>query len=210
MMKNIASFLPLLCLLAGLPFQVFSTHFQGAEVTYEYQGNGIYSVIVSEYYDCAGTPLPFLIPSSTVSFSGIGTSCTFSSPTPVGSWSFLGNTDVSNLAPMAFPNGSSCTGQPGASAIGVTKVVFSRDYDFTGITCGVTIGLSSCCRNGAVLNLTNPGSVSYWVSTQMMDPSLGNHGPTWLDPSFTLFAQNQPLRASMAAYDQDGDSLVSR
>ncbi|MEL6851451.1 MAG: T9SS type A sorting domain-containing protein [Bacteroidota bacterium] len=109
---------------------------------------------------------------------------------------------------MAFPNGSSCTGQPGASAIGVTKVVFSRDYDFTGITCGVTIGLSSCCRNGAVLNLTNPGSVSYWVSTQMMDPSLGNHGPTWLDPSFTLFAQNQPLRASMAAYDQDGDSLV--
>lgn len=196
-----ASLCILIGLLSMLPNQIFATHYQGAEISYECLGGCTYRITVTDYFECNGG---IIVPPSSaqLQFSSLS-SCTFTAPTAIGNWTSVSTTEITPLAPG---NTTSCSGSgPGVIWPGVQQAVFSRDYDFCGITCPVQLSLTSCCRNTTVTNISTD---DYTSKIEMWDPTLCNSSPQWLDPGYMLVEQGNGARFSMAAYDSDGDSLV--
>ncbi|MEM7368305.1 MAG: T9SS type A sorting domain-containing protein [Bacteroidota bacterium] len=208
MIQSIPTLLrPFLCqlligigLLCVMPNQLWGTHFQGAEIAYECLGGCTYRIMLTDYFECnGGTPAP---PSSGLDFTSLS-SCTFTPPTALGNWTTISDIEITPVAPG---NPTTCTSQgPGVIWPGVRQVVFSRDYDFCGISCPIEISMGSCCRNVSVSNVSSTG---YLSKIEVLDLAICNSSPQWLDPSYMVIEQGNGARFSMAAYDPDGDSLV--
>lgn len=203
-MKQTIFSLTLCLLMLGLISSAEATHFKGSEITYTCLGGNTYRIAVTEYYDCGGVSAPLTAPSGGLTFYPM-TACTPATPTALGAWSLASDTEVTPIDPMLLGTGP-CN-SPGAFER-VRQLVFTRDYDFTGITCPIQLSTASCCRNGAITNLANPNTIGYEVHTNMWNPAVCNNSPQWLDPSYIVLDVGQVHHISMAAFDPDGDSLV--
>lgn len=202
--------LPLVCFLLLLSMRptVWATHYKGAEISYAHAGGTTYTLTITEYYDCSGLTGPYGAPAGLLSFNWI-TGCNNPLPTALGaSWTLDSDVEVTPLLPSVIPGGATdCGGQPGGIA-GVRQLVYSRDFDFSGIIpCPLEIGYGDCCRGNLLNNLQTPGSVGWYTRTQIWDYPLNNTSPQWLDPSFVIVDEGMPALVSMAAFDPDGDSL---
>lgn len=68
---------------------------------------------------------------------------------------------------------------------------------------------SECCRNQAILNMTQPGTESMGLVTKFTVPGTGaNHSPQFLTNPVPCFNVNMPVAYNPLPYDPDGDSLV--
>ncbi|MEL7533829.1 MAG: hypothetical protein AAFN10_21120, partial [Bacteroidota bacterium] len=202
-MKSFTRFISLFSFLLLLSMSLQASHFKGGEVTYESLGGCNYRVIVTEYYDCSG-----LIVTPTQPSGGIEFYDAFAIPhagTALNGWTLVNDTEVVNLA------GSAPTNCNGGSVLGVRQLVFQRDYDLCGIPAPIKISLDACCRIGTITNLANPATQAFQYSTDIVNTTITNNSPVWLEPSFTMVpsASNwYATQKSLAAYDAEGDSLV--
>ncbi len=202
-MKSFTRFISLLSFFLLLSMSLQASHFKGGEVTYESLGGCNYRVIVTEYYDCSGLIVTPTQPTGSIEFyDAMSVSNT---GTALNGWTLVSDTEVINLA------GSTATSCNGGSALGVRQIVFQRDYDLCGISAPITISLDACCRTGTITNLANPSLQDYQYSAEIINTTIANNSPVWLDPSFTIVPTASNFYAtqkSLAAYDAEGDSLV--
>lgn len=204
-MKSITRFLGLLSFILLLMPSMQASHYKGGEVTYEYIGGFCqYRITVTEYLDCSGIVISPSQPSGAIKF--YDASASLITPTALTAWSLVSDTEVINLSPAASVGGTSCNG---GTILGVRKLVFEREYNLCGPTFPQKISLDACCRGGGAVNLAASGTQDFQYSTDIFQTPDPNKSPTWLDPSFTIIpAGFNTHRISMAANDEDGDSLV--
>ncbi|MFN8395959.1 MAG: T9SS type A sorting domain-containing protein [Bacteroidia bacterium] len=197
-------FLPLLLLVlavAGFRQQLHATHVLGVTVTYECLGASQYRIHHHTYVDCQG--LPCSAPSN-LTITGVGGGCT--APT-LGPWVFQSSNEVTMFA-TSMP--TTCNG---GSAPGVRDCYYTRDANFTGVSCTkYVLGWSECCRIGSITNLSNPSAQSRGVSTDTLNLGLApcNSSPVWhIAPPFYA-VKTQANYFDLGGEDPDGDSLSYR
>lgn len=206
-MKHIVRSLSICLMFFLFSPQSQASHFQGGDISYSCLSGCNYRITLTRYFECPGVTTPPPIPTSNFNFSAVGI-CTPVNPTPLTGWVFVSEEEVTPLAPNVMLGGTTCSGMPGAAIAGVVKVVYYMDYDFCSTTCPVEVSLQECCRDGDLVNIVNPNTVPYEILTEILEPTVCNQSPEWLDPSYTILDDGIPARISMAAYDADGDSLV--
>lgn len=202
MMERNKILLALALMILG-PFFLQASHYRGSEITYSALGNNVYRIFVTEYFECGGLINTPGVPSGGLSFIPI-LACGPVAPTALGAWTVASDIEVTPIVGL-FQATPSCGASPYER---VRQFVFSRDYDFSGITCPLRLSSEGCCRSGTVTSLVIPSSAGYETHVNMWGPALENNSPKWLDPSYIILDQGQSHRISMAANDIDGDSLV--
>ncbi len=215
-----------LILLVFLSFGVHASHIMGGEITWECIKDpldpdvGKYIFTMKLYRDCDGISLPTT--NQTLNVWNHPTVTTIS-------LQFISNTDISpdcdvtnsgNPALDCFTNPIGAVEEYiyqslpialiGAPPISNPPTPTTHGWHFT---------WDSCCRNGAIVNLTTPNSDGFTMRASMfayVDP-LGNSTPT--DPCFdsspifnespkTIICTGYPFSYTHNASDQEMDSLV--
>lgn len=196
-MRRLLPLFLLLWTVAGLHSSLHATHVYGATITYECLGGNIYRVHHHTYADCQG---PVCIPPTNVTFTGVGGGC--SAPVDMG-WVWHGTPEITMLAPT-LP--TTCNG---GMITGVSDWYYTKDLDFTGVTCiKYVLSWTECCRNAAITNLSNPNTQSRGLATDTINLALGcNSSPVWHNPPPFLALRTQPNHFDLGAIDPDGDSL---
>ncbi len=67
---------------------------------------------------------------------------------------------------------------------------------------------STCCRNAAILNLSQPGSESMWLKTELMVDTSNNSTPVFLTTPVLVVPADTVWTHNPLPFDADGDSLV--
>ena len=160
------------------------THLMGGDIVVQ-QLNGLtYTVHLTAYRDTMGIPMQ--------------TAATFTFKDSLGvtilTTSANYDTVISgNTLPM-YPYG--------------VEVYFFTDTVTLPYPGAFTVGWSNCCRNGAILNLSNPLSESMFLQTDFtaMD-TVNNSTPFFLVPAAIFLPVNTPWQYNPLPFDPDGDSL---
>lgn len=187
--------LPVLLALAALPFgqQALASHASGGEIVYECLGNNQYLITMYVYRDCAGITMPTTF---TVNFTS-----------PCGNQNLTltqtSFSEVSQLCLQQLPQ-STCNGGnlPGLEAYVYQNTITLQPCDFW------TVSWNLCCRNTAIVNLTNPGNVDLYLMTTVntLDNPCDN-SPQFTNQPIPYVCLNQPVTYSYGVFDPDGDSL---
>ncbi|MEO8066085.1 MAG: T9SS type A sorting domain-containing protein [Flavobacteriales bacterium] len=173
--------------------QVSASHIVGSEILWECMGNNQYRITLNLFRDCAG-----IVPNTQESI-------TFDSP--CGQQSLTVNntsiTEVSQLCAAELPN-SSCNG---GSLPGVAQWVYSGLITLP--PCDTwTMTWSQCCRNGAIVNLVDPSSLSFQLESTLNNAgSSCDDSPVFNNAPIPYVCVNQPVSYSFGVSDQDGDLL---
>ncbi len=189
-----------LLLLAVILFPVFSfaTHIIGGSLTYEHLGGATYRITLKLYKDCGPTSVGFPNP---VTIQVRGNNGAAFSPSKNIS---IPLTTIDTLNPPI----DTCAFNPGVcvSEAVYTKVVNNLPPNVGGYHLWYQI----CCRNGSIINLTNPLSTQETYYTYIPDNSqiLTNSSPNWVDFPPVFVCRNQLQTFNHGATDKDGDSLV--
>ena len=176
----------ILCSIGLLSFipRAEGTHLMGGDIVVQ-QLNGLtYTVHLTAYRDTMGIPMQ--------------TAATFTFKDSLGvtilTTSANYDTVISgNTLPM-YPYG--------------VEVYFFIDTVTLPYAGAFTVGWSNCCRNGAILNLSNPLSESMFLQTDFtaMD-TVNNSTPFFLVPAAIFLPVNTPWQYNPLPFDPDGDSL---
>ena len=95
-----------------------------------------------------------------------------------------------------------------ATAYGVEIYHFSDSITFPG-NGYYMIKWSDCCRNGAIINMSNPLSEDMTFLTYInVDSANPNSSPTFLTPPVSYLPANTVWQYNPLPFDPDGDSLV--
>lgn len=193
-----------------LPQWLMATHYRGSELSYAHVGGNTYTITITEYLDCGGITGPNPSLNGVLGFNWIA-GCVGTLPQAMGAgWTLASNEEITPLYFSVIPGGATdCSGMPGTVIPGVRRLVFTRDYDFTGVgNCPIEIGYTGCCRSSALTNLSSPGSQGFYSWLQIWDYTPNNTSPEFLEPSYAMFDGQDPSYWSLTAADQEGDSLV--
>jgi gliding motility-associated-like protein len=189
------------------PFRSDATHLMGGEITYTYDGSlggssfYIVRLIVYRYCDNSGGTTAPLDPEM---FLGI---YTHSPGNPGGdlnwhsteSLTLLGSTFVT-----AAPGNGNCPFQP-------TACIERGEYEVVVLLEDIPVGyhllVERCCRNGNIVNISNPGSagMSYYA---YIPPGIINSTPQITDISVPYLCTGDTVALINNAFDPDGDSLA--
>jgi hypothetical protein len=126
----------------------YGSHASGADLTYDYLGNGQYRIVLKFYRDCSGISAPTspIIDINSAS-CGVSTSLTLTQQ------SFQ---EVTPLCPTATStcNGGSTPGLQQYIYTGIITLQQCTDWVFS---------FAECCRNSAITNSTTPDSYDLYV-----------------------------------------------
>lgn len=196
-MKTIKLFL-LGFLLIFIGYTAKATHVIGGSITYEHLGGATYRVTFKMYRDCS--------PSS-VNFPG---SITIQVRQPNGAV-FSPSKDITipiSQTAILNPVIDPCAFNPGVC---VEEAIYSKVVNnLPPNPGGYHLFYGLCCRNGSIVNLTNPLSATSGFYTFIPDNnvSLTNSSPQWKNFPPVFICQGQPLNFDHSATDKDGDSLA--
>lgn len=192
-MRKVLTFLTLL-LLATSGAQ--ASHISGGEIIWDCLGNGDYEFTIILYRDCDGISMPT---TANLTFSSPCGSATLSAALtnpPNG-------TEVSQLCPAEIVN-STCNGGtlPGMQAYIYTGQINLAPCNFW------TVSWTTCCRNAAISNLTNPGTLDSYIEATFdnLNYPCDNSARFTAQP-IPYVCLNQPVNYSFGAFDPDADSL---
>lgn len=200
-MRRLLPLLLLILAVAGLRQPLQATHVSGVTITYECLGGSQYRIHHHSYVDCQGSPC---VAPVGVTITGVGGGC--SSPT-LGPWVFQSSNEVTMFA-TNLP--TTCNG---GTAPGVRDCYYTRDVDFTGVTCTKYVfAWTECCRKPSITNLSNPGVQTRGVNTDTLNLSLApcNSSPVWHIPPPFFALKTQANYFDLGGTDPDGDSLSYR
>ncbi len=194
MKKLLVTFIGLFALL----FTAEASHMAGGDIQYKYIGdstgvNNQYQVIVRLYRDAAGITMPTTIPISVCSSCYATT--TINCPLVGGG--------PGSVAPTLFD----CVtpGSPGTVTIEV--------YIYKGI--GILPGLCSdwkfayntCCRNGAVGNITGASGQGFYIEAKLNNFLGNNTSPYFVSEPVRAFCVGKTFNWKQSSIEPDGDSL---
>lgn len=155
----------------------------GGEITVQDLGNGSHMITLIAYRDTVGIPMAT---TATFKFSGPNNQ-TFTTSTPYDS------IISGNLLPM-YPYGVEIY-------LFIDTVTFPSPGTWN-------ISWINCCRNAAILNLSNPLSESMLLQTELVvDTASANSTPFFLVPAAVFLPLNTPWQYNPLPFDPDGDSL---
>jgi len=171
----------------------YSTHLMGGQITVSHLNGYDYIVELNAYRDTVGINM-----ASSANFSiykqEIDTSGNLV-------WMFQFSHTV---------NQNSGTGglMPNLSAYGVEVYSFSDTISLPGDG-HYSIEWENCCRNGAIINMTDPLNESLFLSTNITVDSLNySSSPTFLSPPVAYLPADTLWQYNPLPFDPDGDSLV--
>ena len=174
----------------------YSTHLMGGQITVSYLNGYDYIVELNAYRDTVGISM-----ASSANFSiykqEIDTSGNLF-------WAFQFSHTV---------NQNSGTGglMANMSAYGVEVYSFSDTISLPG-NGYYSVQWENCCRNGAIINMTDPLSESLFLSTNITVDSLNvnnySSSPTFLSPPVAYLPADTLWQYNPLPFDPDGDSLV--
>ena len=183
-----------LFLFSNLP--VIASHSIGGEITYRWIAGNNYYVTLTFYRDCAGVQAP-----TTLSIDVASASCGSSFSAPLD---FISTTEVTPIC-----SGSNLTYCNGGFLAGVEQYIFADTVSLT-ISCSDWVfSYSLCCRNAAITNLMNPGSMNIYYETTLDNLNTPfNNSVEFINIASSFIYVGQPHQLSFAAFDIDGDSLA--
>lgn len=195
--------------------QVFASHLMGGEITWSCQGNGQYIFQMKLYRDCNGVQGP-----ANASLD------VFNNPNLTSiSLNLVSQTDISPTCNAIGPaiSCSAAQSQPGwpSSATPVPGAVEEFVYQSSPITMsgvppaqGWIFAYSSCCRNSAITNLSNPGGLGFTLRAKMYSYNNQNtnpcfdSSPEFLESPKTIICTGYPFTYNHNAVDAELDSLA--
>jgi gliding motility-associated-like protein len=149
------------------------------------------------YRDCINGIPPFDNPAFLTVFEGSGIVIT------TLNLNIISNTNVppSNNSPCAPTTaGNAC----------VEEAIYEGIVNLPPRAGGYIIAYQRCCRNGTILNLTNPGGVgaTYWEHIPGPETATINNSPRFTNRPPIYICKGIPIAFNHVATDPDGDSLV--
>ncbi len=162
-----------------------ATHLMGGQITAEHIGKDSVKVVLTLYRDTSGVPMDTSLVNINIRENTLAAMFVI---IPLKSFSNIGN--------------------------GVEEYIFEVILDTSNYVIAdnnlnnYNIYWSNCCRNGAILNLTNPLSEFMYLNTDYSNAGTINSTPVFLSQPVTIAMQNQPFQYNPLPFDADGDSLV--
>jgi gliding motility-associated-like protein len=174
-----------------------ATHIVGGEINYIYLGSNNYQIRLNIYRDC---------------YAG---QAAYDNPAYVGIFDIYGNLIQSLTVP--FLGSDTLVPQVNyycqitiPTNVCVEQTTYIFQVTLPPIIGGYRIEYQRCCRNGAILNIVDPGNTGETFTATIPNTTLvGNNS----NPAFTywppvLICQTLPISVDLSATDPDGDSLV--
>lgn len=185
---------------------LFGSHFQGADITYECVGPCTYKVYLSAYRDCDGITSNF-DPSSLLNFVPSSGTCPL--PTQVSPWTNTVNgAEVTPVCP-GVPTSCNTTG---AAVSGVEEYSWEATYNFCAASPGCTyrIQWGSNARNADITS--GAANQSWGNNVTVINPFLSpcNSSPQFSTYPVPYICNNEVTTFAQGATDINGDSLVYR
>jgi gliding motility-associated-like protein len=169
----------------------------GGEIYYDYLGNNNYRINMKVYRDCFNGIPPFDNPAFLTIFEGSGIVIT--------------TLQLSIVSDTRVPpsNNSPCAPTAGSNAC-VDEAIYEGYVTLPPLAGGYIIAYQRCCRNGTILNLTNPGGVgaTYWEHIPGPETAVINSCPRFSKRPPIYICKGIPIAFDHVATDPDGDSLV--
>lgn len=202
---------------------VQATHQMGADMEYtcmgQFGGAMRYRVVFSFYRNCRDGSTPAVSAPTTVSLTAVpqagcaGVGNVTATMTQIAGQSGI---EVSPLCPTQLTqSGCNFSGSGNAPYPGVQVYKYEAIIDLP-LTCATwKFQTTDCCRNGAINNIPNPGSVSLSIEAyvnQGNDPLSGvpycNNSVSFTQLPVPFVCANNLTNYNHGAVDGDGDSLV--
>ena len=162
----------------------YSTHLMGGEIVAQQISGYQYRLVMTVYRDTAGVPMQ--------------TTAQFNITDSAGSY----------VATLTTPYDSVLSGNTLPMYPYGVEVYFFIDTITFASSGTYTIGWSSCCRNGAIQNISNPLSQSMFLQTELtVFDTTSNSTPWFLVPASIFLPSNTPWQYNPLPFDPDGDSL---
>ena len=173
-----------------------ASHFMGFDLTYTCIGPNQYSIRLKAFRDCRGIEMPS---SFTVNYRSVA--CGVNASLNLTRTSF---TDITPLCPSQV---SACNG--GAGPIGVELHIYEGTLTLPAGCNDWVLSTSSCCRNNAITNLSNPGGNDIYIEALLNNTVTPcNNSPVFASDPTPFTCVNQTVRYQQLATDPDGDSLA--
>ncbi|MBT4477939.1 MAG: T9SS type A sorting domain-containing protein [Flavobacteriales bacterium] len=184
----------LFTLATALSMSSYSTHLMGGQIVTSYLGTDSlgshYAVELTAYRDTIGIPM---VTSAVFYVSELDTS---------GNWNSLFSSTVS------YDTTSGNLFLPVQSAYGVEVYIYNDTITLPGDGY-YSISYEECCRNGAIINMSNPLSESMRLTTYFTSDSLNpNSSASYLSPPVAYLPADTLWSYNPLPFDPDGDSLV--
>lgn len=173
-----------------------ATHVAGADISYTCLGNNQYQVTLNVYRDCEG------INSSILQVLQLTNGC---NPDTASTLVFQSSaSEVSQLCPSELPN-SSCSG---GALPGMEIHTYSGTVTVDPSCPEWRVHWALCCRNGLVLNVTDPTTVQIKVEAVIhTDVEDCDNSPVFTNQTIPYVCVNEPVSQSFGVTEPDGDSL---
>ena len=175
----------------------YATHLQNLEINAEHISGNLYRVSLQMVTDCAAISPPNAV---AINISN-GSSSFVKTLNQINT----NNTVSTNYACHCNIANTSCNN---GALPGYHWIIFS-DTVTLNTSSTWTLSYSTCCRNGSVSNLTNPGSTSQYVETILNQSAF----PTNSTPFFPIanrlhISSTDTFSTDLGAIDFEGDSIV--
>jgi hypothetical protein len=190
-----ALFLLVALLLGGRSAQ--ASHMAGADLTYEYIGNGQYRVVYTLYRDCAGIPAPTsaFMTMSSAACNNFSQSVTLNAVAGTGQ-------EISYACPGTL---TTCQG---GTAPGFQQWEYEAIVTLPAQCPDWTFQVSDCCRNAPITTITNPDSYSLYIEAKLNNTVVDNTSPTFTNVPVTFLCIGQDNYYNHGVIDAEGDSLA--
>ena len=192
MKKTITLLVIILCSLKGM-----AGHIAGGEITYKHLSGNLYQVNLNLFVDCLGFDPGATQTINCESTCGDLLSFNVSVTNPTG-------TEISQICPSQLGN-TTCNGGtlPGMWLFKFTdSVTFPSNCDLW------KMSWTTCCRNGAILNLDAASSHgSYIQSTLYNVTDSSNSSPYFTAQTIPYVCVGQPVNYNCGVVEPEGDSV---
>lgn len=177
--------------------QTKASHAAGADLTYEYLGNGQYLVTWTLYRDCFGIPAPtngFLYVES-ASCGNFSQSYTMNQVPGTGQ-------------EITYACATALTTCNGGSATGIQEYEYTATVTLPAQCPDWVFHVSECCRNTAITTLANGGGDNLYIEAYLNNTVYDNNSPTFSNVPVAFECIGQDNYFNHGVIDADGDSLA--
>jgi len=201
LMKNVIRLFILAFAFLGMSTVAEASHNAGGDIQYEYissTGNSHkYKITMRLYRDATGINLPA---SATVY------ACSANFATVSATLSEVGTTGGSGVvAPTLFDCVSSTN-----AGVTINVMLYEGEITLPGNAPDWTFAFSTCCRNPAVDNITNPSSQGFYIEAKLNNQIGQNNSPEFVSEPVRAFCTGRTFNWKQSVVEPDGDSIYYR
>lgn len=175
-----------------------ASHIMAGDLTYRFLGGLSYEITLKLYRDCSGVDL-----ASTANIR-LRSSCYRDTNAVLNLLNGSGN-----ILPLICPAQQANSACLGGSLLGVKEYIYQDTVTLPTSCFDWQFSWTSCCRNAAITNLTNPYTRSFYLETYLNhELTGGNSSPSFGSIPTPYICLGQPFAYTQGASEVDGDSLV--